>query len=168
MLDRLFAAARADVEDQIGWAAAQAKGQAGHVVYLAVLAVLAVAALIGAITVGLVGLHVWLTALYGPLVAYLALGLGLLAFALVLLLAIRLSGRPKLAPPPSPRLAQPATLINLASPFGVDTAAAASQAADALAAGLGSGKRSSLLGALTFAALTGLILGRRFRSDRRS
>ena len=110
MLDRLFAAARADAEDQIGWAAAQAKGQAGHVIYLGVLAVLALAALIGAVTVGLVGLHAWLTALYGPLVAYLALGLGLLALSLLLLLTIRLSRRPKLAPPPSPRLAQPATL----------------------------------------------------------
>jgi hypothetical protein len=167
MLDRLFAAARADAEDQIGWAAAQAKGQAGHVIYLAVLAVLALAALIGAATVGLVGLHVWLTALYGPLVAYLALGFGLLALALLLLLAIRLSRRPKLAPPPSPRLAQPATLVGIASPFSAGASAAAGEAANSLAEGLSTGTRSTILGALTLAVLTGLIAGRRFRSERR-
>jgi hypothetical protein len=168
MLERLFAAARADVEDQIGWATAQAKGQARHAIYLAVLAVLALASLIGAISVGLVGLHAWLTALYGPLVAYLVLGCGLLALALVLLLAMRLSRIPKLAPPPSPRLAQPAKLMSVASPFNPDTVAAAGEAANAVAAGLTSGSRSTILGALALAALTGLIVGRRLRSGRRS
>ena len=167
MLDRLFAAARADVEDQIGWAASQAKGQAGHLIYLGVLAVLALASLIGALAVGLIGLHVWLSALYGPLIAYLALGCGLLLLSLLLLLAIRFSRRPKLAPPPSPRLAQPATLLSVASPFDANAAAAASEAANAVAAGLSSGTRSTILGGLTLAVLAGLIAGRRFRSDRR-
>jgi Bacterial extracellular solute-binding proteins, family 3 len=112
MLNRLFEAARADVDQQIGWAKREARRQTRHTVYVVLLALFALLAALGALIVGLTALYAWMAIQLGQFIAFAVLGGALLLVALILIALLVVSRRPAIAARPPLRVALPATLLD--------------------------------------------------------
>ena len=161
MFAPLFGAIRADVDRQINWAKEEAKRQTRHAALVGISLMVAALAILGAIVVGLVALHLWLTPQYGPFVALGMIGGGLLLLAVIMLLLALGRRRPRPAARPPLQMAQPAALFEgLREDAYVKAMAGSEQALKFATENLREGSRSTLFGTLALAAIVGLILGR--------
>jgi Putative Actinobacterial Holin-X, holin superfamily III len=167
MLNRLFEAARADVDQQIGWAKREARRQTRHTVYVALLALFALLAALGALIVGLTALYAWMAIQLGQFIAFAVLGGALLLVALILLALLVVSRRPAIAARPPLRVAQPATLrdsLGQDRKLGLDSGG--DETVRLVADAIRGGSRSQVFGALAIAVLAGVIAGLRLKKDK--
>jgi hypothetical protein len=164
MLAPLLGAVRADMDRQAGWARKEARRQMRFAVLIGAVAGMGALAAVGALTVGLIALHTWLTPQLGSLAALGIIGAGLLLLALILFVVAFSLRRPGLKTRPALQVVQSAALFRTGTKLGVDPSIATSKdslrfATDALR----EGSRSEVLGALALLALAGVIAGRRLR-----
>ena len=164
MLAPLQGAVRADMDRQAGWARKEARRQMRFAVLIGAVAGMGALAAVGALTVGLIALHTWLTPQLGSLAALGVIGAGLLLLALILFGVAFSLRRPGLKTRPALQMVQSAALFRTGTRLGADPSIATSKdslrfATDALR----EGSRSEVLGALALLALAGVIAGRRLR-----
>jgi hypothetical protein len=160
----LLGALRADIDRQAGWAREEARRQLRYAVLIGAIAGMGALAALGALTVGLIALHTWLTPQLGSLAALGIIGAGLLLLTLILFAVALSLRRPGFKTRPALRVVQSAALFRTGTRLGADQSIATNQdslrfATDALR----EGNRSELLGALALIALAGVIAGRRLR-----
>jgi len=166
MLATLLGAVRADIDQQAGWARAQARSQIRYALLIAALAGMGVLAALGVLTVGLIALHSWLAPQVGSPGALGIIGAGLLLLMLCLLLAAFYLPRPPLKTRPALQVVRPAALFRAGTRLGADGAGADIGESLRLATDtLREGTRSNVLGALALIAIAGVIAGRRLRLD---
>ena len=164
MFAPLLGAVRADIDRQTGWARDEARRQLRYAVLIGSIAGMCALAALGALTVGLIALHTWLTPQLGSLPALGIIGAGLLLLTLILFVAAFSLRRPGLKSRPTLQVVQSAALFRTGTRLGADPSIATSKdslrfATDALR----EGSRSEVLGALALIALAGVIAGRRLR-----
>jgi len=164
MFSPLVGAFRADIDRQIGWAKEEAKRQRQHVLLVGILLGVAALAVLGAIAIGLIALHMWLTSRYGPFISLGIIGGGLLVLALILVLLAINRRRPRLSARPPLQMAQPAAVLGM---LGQNTYGKVALGGErALSFGsehIREGSRSTLLGTLALITVLGLIAGRNLR-----
>jgi hypothetical protein len=163
MLAALLGAVRADLDRQVGWAREQARRQARYAAVVGAIAVMAALAGLGALIVGLIALHCWLTPQVGTLASLGMIGAGLLSLMLVLLLVAFLLRRPGLKERPPLLVGQPAALFR----SNLESNQAIAGGEDSLLLATGTSResaRSQLLVTLALIAIAGMIAGRRFRA----
>jgi hypothetical protein len=167
MFASLFGAVRADIDRQVGWAQVEVRRQVRFAALSGALAGIAALAALGAVVVGLIALHVSLTTRFGTLASLGMIGGGLLALALILLVAVRLLRRPRPAARPALQMARPAALFGVLGPAPASRATAGGEESlRLLTSALQEGSRSQLIGALALVAIVGMIAGRRLRGGR--
>ena len=169
MFAPLLGAVRADVNRQMGWAREEVRRQIRYVALIGVIAGMVALAAIGALIVGLIALHTWLTPQVGSLAALGIIGAGLLLLTVILFVVAFSLRRPGLKTRPALQVVQSAALFRTGTKLGVDPSIGTSKdslrfATDALR----EGSRSELLGALALIAIAGMIAGRRLRRPERS
>ena len=163
MLAALLGAVRADLDRQVGWAREEARRQARYAAVIGAITVMAALAGLGALIVGLIAVHSWLTLQVGALASLGMMGAGLLSLMLVLLLMAFLLRRPGLKARPALLVGQPVALFR--SNLESDQAIAGGE--DALPLTSGTSRESTgsqLLVTLALIAIAGMIAGRRFRA----
>ena len=167
MLNRLLDAVRADVDRQVGWATLEVQRQTRHVAMVAAFALCAVLAAVAAAVVGLIALYTWLASAYGQATAFALLGGGLALIALIFLVLLLKSGRPRVAARPSLRVAQPAALLDTVKE-GRSTAVmtAGEDALNATADVLKNGSRTTIFGAIALAVVVGAVAGRTLKIEK--
>jgi hypothetical protein len=169
MFAPLLGAVRADIDRQVGWVQNEVRRQIRYAGLAGALGALSALAALGALVVGLIALHAWLATRIGPLASLGAIGGGLLAVALILLVALLLVRRPRPGARPALMIARPPALFGALAPAPATRAVAGGEAALRLATGaLQEGSRSQLVGALAFIAVVGMIAGRGLRRARRT
>jgi hypothetical protein len=163
MLAPLLGAVRADVDRQVGWARAEVRRQIRYAVLFCAIAGLATLAALGALVVGLIALHSWLTPQVGSLAALGMIGAGLLLLMLMLMLVAFFLRRPGLETRPTLQVARPDALFRFATHPGPDPAITSKDSLRLVTDALREGTHSELLGALALIAVVGVIAGRRLR-----
>jgi hypothetical protein len=154
MFASLLAAARVDMDRQIGWVKEEARRRARHVVLIGALGGVGALAGLGAIIVGLFALYLWLATETNPLTALGIIGGGLLLLAFVLIGLAIVSRRPPPAPRPQLQIAQPAAL------FGTSGRGDNEQVLGAAPPAQRHSSRSERVGTILL-AVVGLIVARR-------
>jgi hypothetical protein len=163
MLAALLGAVRADLDRQVAWAREEARRQARYAAVIGAITVLAALAGLGALIVGLIALHSWLTPQVGALASLGMIGAGLLSLMLVLLLVAFLLRRPGLKARPALLVGQPVALFR--SNLESNQAIAGSEDSLLFTAGTSrESTRSQLLVTLALIAIAGMIAGRKFRA----
>jgi hypothetical protein len=158
----LLNAIRADIDRQVGWTKSQVRRQTRYTALIVVLAGVAVVAAFGAIIVGLIAVHFWLSMQTNPFAALGMIGGGLLLVSLILAAVAFVWRRPRLAARPHLQIAQPAALLEALAPAGYIKAIAGSKETSKRAAGaVRHGSHPALVGTLALAVVIGLIAGRR-------
>jgi MFS family permease len=162
MFASLLAAARVDMDRQIGWAKEEARRRARHAVLIGALVGVGALAGLGAIIVGLIALYLWLATETNPLTALGIIGGGLLLLALVLFGLAIVSRRPPPARRPQLQIAQPAALFGTLRQSASEKGGGDNeQVLDAVANMLRHSSRAEVVGTLVLAAVVGVILARR-------
>jgi len=164
MFAPLVNAVRADIDRQIGWARGEVRRQTRHTALVGSLAVAAALAAIGAVIVGLIALYFWLSIQFNPFAALGMIGGGLLALALILLAFVFAWKRPQLASRPQLLVAQPAALIGTFKRGSDGQGASREESMKLVADTVRQSPPAALLGVLLFAAIVGVVTGRRFKS----
>lgn len=164
MFAPLLGAVRADIDRQVGWAQGEVRRQIRFAALSGALAGIAALAALGAVVVGLIALHAWLATRVGALASLGMIGGGLLALALILLVAVLLLRRPQPAARPALQMARPAALFGVLAPAPASRAIAGGEESLRLVTNaLQGGSRSQLIGALALIVVVGMIAGRRLR-----
>jgi hypothetical protein len=162
MFAALRSTVRADIDRQIGWAKDQVKRQTRYTAMVGILAGVAALAALGAVIVGLIALHSWLTTQTGPFIAHGLIGGGLLLLALILFALALIRRRPRLAGRPPLQIARPVALFGGLRQGSYDKVVTGGDQTLKLATGtLRDGSGSALLGTLALAMAVGLLVGRR-------
>jgi hypothetical protein len=163
MLAALLGAVRADLDRQVAWAREEARRQARYAAVIGAITVMAALAGLGALIVGLIALHSWLTPQVGALASLDMIGAGLLSLMLVLLLVAFLLRRPGLKARPALLVGQPAALFR----SNLESNQAIAGGEDSLLLTTGTSRestRSQLLVTLALIVVAGMIAGRKFRA----
>ena len=164
MLAPLLGAVRADIDRQVGWAREEARRQIRHAVLVGVIAGMVGFAALGALTVGLIALHLWLAPQVGSLPALGMIGAGLLLLVLILLLVALSLRRPGLRTRPALQLARPTALLRSGTSLNAGQAITTGKDSLRFATDtLREGTRSEFLGALALIVIAGVIAGRKLR-----
>jgi hypothetical protein len=127
MFAALRSAVRADIDRQIGWAKDQLKHQTRYTALMAILVGVAALAALGAVIVGLIALHSWLTTQTGRFIAHGLIGGGLLLLALIFFALAFIRRRPRLAARPPLQIVRPAALLGTLGQGSYDRVAAGGQ-----------------------------------------